>query len=252
MKKVLVSFSAGVDSTTLAYLYQSKGYQVTLALFDDGGFNVPESKYFDENSPVDYTPFTEEFYYYADYHARRAGFGIEEIRFPDLKSITYKGEPDNEYAAQVEAAGLNFFVGFKQIMNMLLLSVGAAQGYDVVAFGHEPYNKHYADEKPEVFQRLRHFMHDVYGNRVQIPQVEHPYYAPEYGCKENIIKKAIELGVPLDYTYSCRGYNNDMGAVRVTDGRYIHCGHCENCVERLRAFKSLGIEDTAIYAITTR
>jgi 7-cyano-7-deazaguanine synthase len=53
--------------------------------------------------------------------------------------------------------------------------------------------------------------------------------------KSEIIKKGLELGVPLEYTWSC--YKNEDKA----------CGICESCILRLRGFKMAGKKDKIIY-----
>lgn len=55
--------------------------------------------------------------------------------------------------------------------------------------------------------------------------------------KAEIIKKAIELDAPLEYSWSC--YRNQDKA----------CGTCDSCVLRINAFKKAGIPDPIPYAI---
>jgi 7-cyano-7-deazaguanine synthase len=54
--------------------------------------------------------------------------------------------------------------------------------------------------------------------------------------KSEIMKKAIELGVPLEKTWSC--YLNGL----------IHCGVCESCNNRKKAFREANIPDPTEYA----
>ena len=49
--------------------------------------------------------------------------------------------------------------------------------------------------------------------------------------KEDVLKLAIELEVPLDYTWSC-----------VLSDK-TPCGSCASCIERKEAFEQLNIED---------
>ena len=53
--------------------------------------------------------------------------------------------------------------------------------------------------------------------------------------KEEIIKKGLELNIPFEKTWTC--YENHEHA----------CGKCNSCVDRLKAFKKLGIKDPVEY-----
>lgn len=53
--------------------------------------------------------------------------------------------------------------------------------------------------------------------------------------KEEIVKLGLEVGAPMGLSYSCY------------KGGKKHCGVCESCVRRKRAFKNLGIEDESEY-----
>ena len=53
--------------------------------------------------------------------------------------------------------------------------------------------------------------------------------------KTAIVKKGVELGAPLNLTWSC--YQNSERA----------CGRCESCVLRLKGFSGAGIKDPIPY-----
>ena len=249
-KSVVVCYSMGLDSTTLAYLYKSLGYHVTLAYFDDGPWNAPTDSFFDHTRPVDYSRFmSEESDFYADWHARHAGdlntkqlgFDVVKLRFPQLNALHAVVPPDNASAEYAEGLGLHFWVGFKQLMAMILMSYGAAHKKDLIVFGHLLEDDAYYDENPLPFQQLYDFMVRTY-QRVVIPRVANPYCDWQFD-KLNILRVATKLNVPLSHTYSCRR----TPAVRQDDGRYVHCGVCENCQRRLAAFKKFGMTDPAPY-----
>ena len=53
--------------------------------------------------------------------------------------------------------------------------------------------------------------------------------------KEEIVKLGVEVGAPMEISYSCY------------KGGKKHCGVCESCMRRKRAFKQLGVDDLTEY-----
>jgi 7-cyano-7-deazaguanine synthase len=61
--------------------------------------------------------------------------------------------------------------------------------------------------------------------------------------KEDVIRRGIELGVPLGLTLSCMGPVVPAGLSRAPR----HCGQCSKCRERRDAFAAIGQADPAEY-----
>ena len=53
--------------------------------------------------------------------------------------------------------------------------------------------------------------------------------------KEEIVELGMKVGAPIELSYSCYKGNDK------------HCGVCESCMRRKRAFRNLGIEDKSEY-----
>jgi 7-cyano-7-deazaguanine synthase len=69
-------------------------------------------------------------------------------------------------------------------------------------------------------------------------EIATPFLAWE---KEDVIKRGVELNVPLEFTLSC------MNPV-VASGLPQHCGLCSKCRERRDAFAAAGVSDPSRYA----
>lgn len=61
--------------------------------------------------------------------------------------------------------------------------------------------------------------------------------------KKEICELARSLGAPIEYTNSCY---NPIGMTE--DGKPIHCGVCESCARRRRAFLEAACSDPTVYA----
>lgn len=90
----------------------------------------------------------------------------------------------------------------------------------------------YPDCRPEFYDAFQHTIEAGTKPETQIEIVTPVIYMR----KSEIVKRAIELGAPLELTWSC--YQAEHAA----------CGLCDSCVLRLRAFREAGVGDPIRYA----
>ncbi|HVT29741.1 MAG TPA: 7-cyano-7-deazaguanine synthase [Lacipirellulaceae bacterium] len=87
----------------------------------------------------------------------------------------------------------------------------------------------FPDATPEFFARFEAMLHAAMDGEVHISR---PF---EQLSKQHVLEWGRHL--PLGLTFSC---------LKPADG--LHCGHCNKCAERQRAFRELGIDDPTEYA----
>lgn len=91
----------------------------------------------------------------------------------------------------------------------------------------------FPDATPQFFAAMETALSGGLGTAIRIVA---PFAALE---KAEVIRRGIELGVPLELTLSC---------MQPSDG--LHCGRCSKCRERRDAFREAGIEDPTRYRET--
>ncbi len=89
----------------------------------------------------------------------------------------------------------------------------------------------YPDCRPEYYKVFQELIR--VGTR---PETKIEIITPVIGKKKSeIIRRGLELGAPLQLTWSC--YQGEEAA----------CGRCDSCLLRLRAFAEVGVEDPIAY-----
>jgi 7-cyano-7-deazaguanine synthase len=117
--------------------------------------------------------------------------------------------------------------------NLALLTqaalLGQSVGASVLRIGLLAQNP-FADSQPDFFQAFeRAFaLATLFAVRVEAPLSDL--------SKEQVIREAAALGLPLEHTFSC---------LRPLNGR--HCGRCNKCAERQRGFARAGVPDPTAY-----
>lgn len=119
--------------------------------------------------------------------------------------------------------------------NMILaaIAVGWALSikYDAVALGiHDGPHTNYADCKLPFAEAMHAVAQTCDERKIEVLS---PFVTWR---KADIARRAVELGVPLDVTWSCY------------QGGDVHCGRCGTCVDRREAFEACGLVDPVQYA----
>ncbi|HVM59274.1 MAG TPA: 7-cyano-7-deazaguanine synthase [Verrucomicrobiae bacterium] len=118
--------------------------------------------------------------------------------------------------------------------NLMLLSKAAVfcavndiSAIAVGSLGHNPF----PDATPKFFRHLAIVAGEALGFRLKI-------IAPFRSLtKEQVVRRGVRLKLPLRLSFSC-----------ISPRRGLHCGHCNKCAERRKAFRNAGVEDLTQYA----
>lgn len=219
MKKVVVVYSGGMDSTVLLYYLLSQGYELKAMSVLYGQRHLKElqaAQHICSDLGVEHRV--------ADLH-ELGGF----LHGSTLLATSAKDVPEGHYADESMKATV------VPNRNMLLLSTAIAWAisshYDAVAYGaHAGDHTIYPDCRPEFVDAIRGVARlcDWHQVDVWVPFLEM--------TKADICSMGDQLGVPFWKTWSCY------------KGQEVHCGKCGTCVERVEAFRLAGVVDPTEYS----
>jgi 7-cyano-7-deazaguanine synthase len=118
--------------------------------------------------------------------------------------------------------------------NLLLLSKAAVfcalHQIDAIAIGSLGHNP-FPDATPKFFRDFAKAAGKALDFRIKIIA---PFRAL---TKEQVVRRGHRLGLPLHLSFSC-----------LAPRRGLHCGHCNKCAERRRAFHAARVADRTKYA----
>ena len=212
-RKVVVILSGGPDSVTLLYYIKSEGFDVNAISFKYGQIAEKEvniAKKICENIRV-------------------------PVRIVDLSSLNeiYRDATGlcNRGIAIPGTFEKSVIVPFR---NAVFLSVAVSYA-EVIGAEHVFYGAQgsdapfYPDCRKEFFEAFQNAARQGTGSKINI---DAPFHKLQ---KADIIKLASRLRVPIEKTWSC-----------YLDGEK-HCGKCESCINRKKAFTEAGVSDPAPY-----
>jgi 7-cyano-7-deazaguanine synthase len=211
--KCAVILSGGPDSVTVAYWAKSRGFDVHAVTFDYG-----------QKAKIEISRAQEI--------AEAIGATHKVIDLSRLSEI-YEGVTSlvDEDIEVTEEFSDPIIVPFR---NGVFMAVTVAYAVGIGAT-HIFYGAHASDEP--FYPDCRREFYEAFQEAARLgTETEMVIQSPfSDKPKSGIIRKAVELGVPLDRTWSC--YLNGP----------VHCGRCESCNNRRNAFTEAGVQDPTEY-----
>jgi 7-cyano-7-deazaguanine synthase len=218
--KAVCLLSGGMDSSTLAYLARSRGYEI-LALHLNYGQRTERKELLCARKIAGLLNAKVFVEINLEYFAR---FGTSSLT--DEKIVVEEYDADREQIP-------NTYVPFR---NANLLSIATsfaeAQGADAIFIGVQSLDySGYPDCRPQFIEAFQKVIDLGTKDTTKIT-----LFAPFITMtKTDILKEGLKLGVPYEHTWSC--YRNGAKA----------CGTCGSCHFRKEAFAAIGRQDFIEY-----
>lgn len=222
MKKAVILFSGGLDSTTCLAIAKSLGFECYLLSMRYGQKHSVEleaaKRIASKENVSDHQIITLPLHYIAKSSLTRDDMDVTD--FKDSHEIP------NTYVPARNTIFLSLALSYAE-------SLGA---YDIFAGVNAVDYSHYPDCRPDyinAFEKLATLAtkEGVNGEqfRIQTPLIDL--------TKAEIIQKGLSLGVDYSQTVSCYRANEKGEA----------CGRCDSCAFRQKGFKDAGVQDPTHY-----
>ena len=219
MKKAVVILSGGMDSTTALFIAKKEGYEIVPLHFNYGQRTEKKE--------------LESFNKICDYLNLQNRYIID---IPFFKQIGASALVDENIEVPTDGIKPGIPVTYVPFRNGIFLSIAAAvaekEEASAIYIGVvEEDSSGYPDCREEFIENMQKAI-----NAGTKPETNIKIKTPLIHLKkEDIVKKALEVGVPLELTWSC--YKNEDEA----------CGVCDSCRLRLKGFEKAGIKDPIKY-----
>jgi len=219
MKKAVVILSGGMDSTTSTFIAKNEGYEIIPVHFNYGQRTEKKE--------------LESFHKICDFLKIKNRYVID---IPFFKQIGASALVDENIKIPTNGVKPGIPVTYVPFRNGIFLSIAAAIGEkeeaEAIYIGVvEEDSSGYPDCKEEFINYMEKAI-----NAGTKPQTHLKLKTPLIHLKkEDIVKKAIKEGVPLELTWSCYQEENEA------------CGVCDSCRLRLKGFEKAGVKDPIKY-----
>ncbi len=221
--KAVVSLSGGMDSCVCAAL-AARDYDAYALHFSYG--QRTEAKELESARAVAKALGFKDFLHLKiDLFRRIGGSALtdESIAVPEVAGNTHIGaEIPVTYVPFRNAHFLSAAVSWAEVLGAKKIFIGAV----------EQDSSGYPDCRPAYYEAFQQLI--LTGTKEGDIEVSTPLI---HMRKKEIVALGLELGAPLDLTWSCYS------------GEEFACGVCESCVLRLRAFAEAGSDDRIPYAV---
>ncbi|WP_187648353.1 7-cyano-7-deazaguanine synthase QueC [Nitrosophilus labii] len=221
MKKAVCIISGGMDSAVVAYIAKNKGYEIIGLHFNYGQrTEKKELECFEKIS-------------------KALNAKIYVVELPFFSQIGASALIDKNIAVPTDGLKPGVPITYVPFRNGIFLSIAAAvaekEAAEAIYIGVvEEDSSGYPDCREEFIKSMERSINLGIKEETKI-KLKTPLV---HLRKEDIVSKAIELGVPLEFTWSCYQAEDEA------------CGVCDSCRLRLKGFKKAGIKDKIPYKIS--
>ncbi len=220
-KLCVISMSGGLDSTTLAYRALKDGYTILPININYGQKNIVEQK-----------AFKNVYQHMKDKYPNWVLDPVDIDLTTVLESSLALYQSIRDSGQVEEATEMEFYTPSRNLLFSTLAAMigeiaAIASGITEVKIGlgihkHTTYGRDYWDITPEFVNKLNDLL--ALNDCMKVSM-----YAPYAKVtKDQIVLDSINLGVPMELTWTC--YDPQL-----VNGIYLPCHKCEACVERQTA-----------------
>lgn len=221
MKKAVVLFSGGLDSTTCLTLAKSQGYDCHALSFSYGQRHSAEllaaagiAQHLNVHHKI--------------IHLDVSLFANSALTDTKIKVPTYQNTQDIPvtYVPARNTIFLAMALGFAESIGARDLFIGVSS----IDYSHYP------DCRPQFIEAFQHLTN--LATKAGVEGDSFTVHAPlQYLSKAKTIELGTQLGAPYGLTLSCY-QANDAGEA---------CGQCDSCTFRRQGFMELGLADPTVY-----